>query len=125
MNGPSKATGNFALLINIPAIFNGCGRSLGVTDNGVNVRRGAEAVSRTKALQRLRILKSTRIFFIALFLTRLSPPEIAKVTEATLKLSVADAQSDSVSGEPLHRRSSLAFRRRSDQNLHGNEHNIK
>jgi len=103
MNGPSKATGNFALLINIPAIFNGCGRSLGVTDNGVNV---------------------TRIFSFALFLTRLTPPEIAKVTEATLKLSVADAQSDSVSGEPLHRRSSLAFRRRSDQNLYGNEHYI-
>jgi hypothetical protein len=43
MNGPSKAAGNFGLLINISAKYfrhlNGCGRSLGVTDNGVNVSR--------------------------------------------------------------------------------------
>jgi hypothetical protein len=43
MNGPSKAAGDFGLLINISAKYfrhlNGCGRSLGVTDNGVNVSR--------------------------------------------------------------------------------------
>ena len=39
-----------------------------------------------------------RIFFFALLLPLLSPAAMAQVTEATLKLSVADAQSNSVSG---------------------------
>jgi hypothetical protein len=70
MNGPSKAAGIFALLIDISAKYfrhlNGCGRSLGVTDNGVNVHRGAglgfSKVARIKALQKLRILKSIRYY---------------------------------------------------------------
>jgi hypothetical protein len=44
MNNPSRAAGNFALLINISAIFNGRWRSLGVTDNGVNNARNISVV---------------------------------------------------------------------------------
>jgi hypothetical protein len=54
MNGPSKAAGNFGLLIIISAKYfrhlNGCGRSLGVTDNGVNVRRSLSLFTNAEEL---------------------------------------------------------------------------